>query len=134
MKCRIIHTPAFDSSSISCSLCLEKLFVQLTLCQSQSMKALLSHPCGLAFGHYFAALRLLAALALRAGLRPLLRCACPAGWPSAITSLRFVYSLRSPCGLAFGHYFAALRLLAALALRAGLRPLLRYASFTGKQR
>src|SRR5690625_1226327 len=75
----------------------------------------------------------------RAGLRPLLRCASftrcarPSGWPAAITSLRFVYSLRSPFGLACGHYFAALRLLAALALRAGLRPLLRCASFIRKQ-
>src|SRR5690625_4706612 len=93
-------------------------------------------PCGPACGCYFATLRLLAALALRAGLRPLLRyatftrCARPAGWPAAITPLRYVYSLRSPCGLACGHYSATLRLLAALALRAGLRPLLRYATFT----
>src|SRR5690625_731997 len=93
-------------------------------------------PFGLACGHYSAPLRLLATLALRAGLRPLLRSApftryaCPAGWPAAITPLRSVYSLRLPCGLACGHYSAPLRLLAALALRAGLRPLLRSAPFT----
>src|SRR5690625_256524 len=67
-------------------------------------------PFGLACRHYSAALRLLAALALRAGLRPLLRCApftrcaCPSGWPAAITPLRL------PFGLACGHYSAALRL------------------------
>src|SRR5690625_3573705 len=96
----------------------------------------LRSPYGLAFGHYSAALRLLAALALRAGLRPLLRCApstrcaCPPGWPSAITPLRSVYSRRLPDGLAFGHSPAALRCLAALALRARPRPLLRCAPFT----
>src|SRR5690625_3097898 len=92
-------------------------------------------PCGPACGCYSAALRLLAALALRASLRlllrfaPFTRCACPSGQPAAVTPLRSVYSLRSPFGLACGHYFAALRLLAALALRASLRLLLRFAPF-----
>src|SRR5690625_1303198 len=63
-----------------------------------------------------AALRLLAALALRASLRLLLRfatftrCARPSGQPAAVTSLRYVYSLRSPFGPACGCYFASLRL------------------------
>src|SRR5690625_256525 len=93
----------------------------------------LRSPCGPACGCYSAALRLLAALALRACLPPLLRCApstrcaCPSGWPAAITPLRSVYSLRLPFGLACGHYSAA------LALRAGLRPLLRCAPFARKQ-
>src|SRR5690625_252400 len=76
----------------------------------------LRSPFGPACGCYSAALRLLTALALRAGLRPLLRyapfthCACPAGQPAAVTPLRSVYSLRLPCGLARGHYSAPLRL------------------------
>src|SRR5690625_4000404 len=43
------------------------------------------------------------------------------------------YSLRSPFGPACGCYCAALRLLAALALRASLRLLLRFATFTRNQ-
>src|SRR5690625_3067007 len=82
---------------------------------------------------------LLAALALRASLRLLLRfatftrCARPSGQPAAVTSLRYVYSLRSPFGPACGCYCASLRLLAALALRASLRLLLRCASFARNQ-
>src|SRR5690625_2702047 len=96
----------------------------------------LRSPFGPACGCYFASLRLLAALALRASLRLLLRfatftrCARPSGQPAAVTALRFVYSLRSPFGPACGCYCAALRLLAALALRASLRLLLRCATFT----
>src|SRR5690625_157843 len=60
----------------------------------------------------------------------LTRCARPSGQPAAVTALRFVYSLRSPFGPACGCYCAALRLLAALALRASLRLLLRFATFT----
>jgi len=99
----------------------------------------LRSPFGPACGCYCAALRLLAALALRASLRLLLRCASftrcarPSGQPAAVTALRFVYSLRSPFGPACGCYCAALRLLAALALRASLRLLLRFATFTRNQ-
>src|SRR5690625_326607 len=99
----------------------------------------LRSPFGPACGCYCAALRLLAALALRASLRLLLRCASftrcarPSGQPAAVTSLRYVYSLRSPFGPACGCYCAALRLLAALALRASLRLLLRCASFARNQ-
>src|SRR5690625_3955732 len=61
------------------------------------------------------------------------RCARPSGQPAAVTALRFVYSLRSPFGPACGCYFASLRLLAALALRASLRLLLRFATFARNQ-
>src|SRR5690625_3425223 len=64
-----------------------------------------------------------------AGLRHT-RCACPAGQPAAVTPLRSVYSLRLPFGPACGCYSAALRLLAALALRAIMRLLLRFAPFS----
>src|SRR5690625_6888865 len=109
---------------------MEELFVQLNLCQSQDAKTLLSHPFGawlLLFPGFVATLAKEVAITCE---RRHTRCARPAGQPAAVTPLRSVYSLRSPCGPACGCYSAALRLLTALALRASLRPLLRCAPFT----
>ena len=88
--------------------------MQLNLCRSQSAKTLLTHPFGawlLLFPGFVAALGKGVTIA---GERRHTRCA-------------------RPCGPACGCYSAALRLLASLALRAGLRPLLRYATFARKQ-